>query len=476
LREKHQAVMNPLYIYLFSLLVHIAMFASMFLLPPDILTRSLEYMTIPILVIFPVVSFIIIYLLLDKENKIKAEKSLTEREKQYSALLNNLSTGIVIHAPDTRILFNNIRASQLLGLTNDQMYGKTGIDSNWCFLMEDGSKMPEDKYPVNQVLSTLRPLTGYTVGISRGKDDLVWTLVNAFPEFDSDLKLNQIVVTFTDITKNKQMQEALKESEEKLRITLQSIGDGIIVSDTRSMVINMNPEAERLTGWKLSEAAGKPLHRVFDIINAKTLKTAENPVAKVIATGNIVGLANHTMLLAKDGAKYQIADSGSPIRDKAGNITGVVLVFRNVTDEYEMQEAIQQNEEKLRNIFENGTNIFYSHTPDNVLTYISPQVTNILGYTQEEVMDKWMKLTSDNPINEIGLEHTVNVIKTGKPSPVYNLELLHKDGHKVWVEVHETPVVEDGKTTAVVGALSNITERKKHQDDLERRVFTRISG
>ena len=468
LRKKHQAVMNPLYIYLFSLLVHIAMFASMFLLPSEILTRSLKYMTIPILVIFPFVSFIIIYLLLDKENKIKAEQSLTEREKQYSSLLNNLSTGIVIHAPDTRIIFNNIRASQLLGLTNDQMHGKTAIDSNWHFLMEDGSKMPEDKYPVNQVLSTLRPLAGYTVGICRGKDDLVWALANAFPEFDSDFKLNQIVVTFTDITKNKKNQEALKESEERLRITLQSIGDGVIVSDTSSMVINMNPEAERLTGWKLSEAAGKPLHRVFDIINAKTLKTAENPVAKVIATGNIVGLANHTMLLAKDGEKYQIADSGSPIRDKVGNITGVVLVFRNVTNEYKMQESLQQNEEQLRNIFENGTNMFYSHTPDHVLTYVSPQVKNLLGYTQEEIMDRWMKLSSDNPINEIGFEHTVNAIKTGEPSPVYNLELLHKNGNKVWVEVHEAPVVENGEITAIVGALSDITERKKHQDNLER--------
>jgi PAS domain S-box-containing protein len=131
-----------------------------------------------------------------------------------------------------------------------------------------------------------------------------------------------------------------------------------------------------------------------------------------------------------------------------------------------MQEELRKNAEMFRNIFENGTNIFYSHTPDHVLTYVSPQITNILGYTQEEAMRKWMDLSSDNPINEIGFQHTVNAIKTGKAQPTYKLEILHKNGSKVWVEVREAPVVKDGKTVAVVGALADITESKKHQDAL----------
>jgi PAS domain S-box-containing protein len=468
IRKKYPKAMKAIYIYLFGLLIHVIMLLTVLLLPWDIALKTLKNITIPIIVIYPFVSSIIIYLLLDKEQKIQSEDALTEREKQYSALLNNLSTGIVIHAPDTKIIFNNLKASQLLGLTYDQMCDRTAIDSNWHFVMEDGSIMSEDKYPVNQVLSTLHPLSGYVVGINRSKDDLVWALVNAFPEFDSDMQLSQIIVSFTDITKDKQMQEALKESEEKLRITLNSIGDGVIVTDTQARVVNMNPESERLTGWKLSEAKGNPLRKIFDIINAKTLKTSENPVAKVIATGNIVGLANHTMLLAKDGAKYQISDSGAPIRDKEGNITGVVLVFRDVTTDYKMQEEISENEEKLRNIFENGTNVFYSYGPDYILTYVSPQITSILGYTREEMMVNWKIFASDNPINKDAIEITANAIKTGKPAPTYILELIRKDGEKVWVEARENPVVKDGETISVVGALTDITQRKKHQDDLER--------
>ena len=466
IRKKYSKAMKAPYIYIFSLLVHIVMLLTVFLLPLAKALKILEYISIPVIGIFPFVSYVIIALLLDKEDKIRSENILAEREKQYSALLNNLSTGILIHSQDTGVIFNNPRASQLLGLTTDQMRGKKAVSSNWHFIMEDGSVMPEEEYPVNQVLKSRLPLNAYIFGIKRSKDDLVWVLVNAFPEFDSDMQVSQVVVSLTDITKNKQVQEALKESEEKLKITLNSIGDGVIVSNTESLVTSMNPEAERLTGWKSSDACGKPLEKVFNIINAKTLEKAESPVAKVIATGNIVGLANHTMLIAKNGSKHQIADSGAPIKDEDGEITGVVLVFRDVTEEYRIQEELQNNEEKLRNIFDHATNIFYSHTPDHIITYISPQVKDILGYTQEEAKFEWMNLTSDNPINKIGFENTVNAIKTGKASDTYDLELLHKDGHKIWVEVREAPVVKNGKTVAIVGALIDITEKKKHQDEL----------
>ena len=468
LKNKYPATVKLLYIYFFGLIVHVVMLLCMFTLPLDIALKTLESITIPVLVVYPSISFIIISLLLDKESKIKAENALAEREKQYATLLNNFSSGIVIHDPDTRITFSNHRASQLLGLSTDQMYGKTTVDPVWHLVMEDGSRMTEDNYPVNQVLRTLHPLTGYIVGINRAKNDLVWVWVDAFPEFDLDMQLRQVVVTFTDITKNIQVQEALKESEEKLRITLNSIGNGVIVTDINGKVTSMNPESERLTGWKLSKAEGKPLEKVFAIINAKTLKVAENPAKKVLSQSKEIGPVEHTMLLSKDGSKYQVTNSCSPIRDKTGNISGVILVFRDITEEYRMQEELYLNEERFRNIFEHGTDMFFSHTPDHILTYVSPQVMDVLGYSQEEALDEWMNFTSDNPANKIGFEHTVNAIKTTKPSPSYDLELLHKNGQKVWVEVRESPVVKDGKTISIVGALTDISKRKKDKDELDR--------
>jgi len=132
----------------------------------------------------------------------------------------------------------------------------------------------------------------------------------------------------------------------------------------------------------------------------------------------------------------------------------------------ERTKELSVSEEKLRNIFENSTNLFYSHTPDHILTYLSPQVKDILGYTQEEAMNKWTEFVSDNPINEIGFNHTIEAIKTGKRQPTYELELVKKDGEKLWVEVREAPMVKDGKTVSIVGALADITERKQAEEAL----------
>jgi len=136
----------------------------------------------------------------------------------------------------------------------------------------------------------------------------------------------------------------LRESENNLSITLHSIGDGVIVTDENGCITRMNPIAETFTGWSIKDALGKTLPEVFHIINAFSRKMCENPVEKVLETGRIVGLANHTTLIAKDKTEYQIADSGAPIRDKSGKIIGVVLVFQNVTEQYELQDQLHQSQ------------------------------------------------------------------------------------------------------------------------------------
>ncbi len=137
----------------------------------------------------------------------------------------------------------------------------------------------------------------------------------------------------------------LLESSENLKITLNSIGDAVIATDIKSKITRMNPAAERLTGWDNESANGKPLHIVFKIVNAKTLENVENPVKKVIKTGKITGLANHTMLISKHGEKYQIADSAAPIKDNNGVIQGIVIVFRDVTQKYKMSEQLRETQE-----------------------------------------------------------------------------------------------------------------------------------
>jgi PAS domain S-box-containing protein len=133
-------------------------------------------------------------------------------------------------------------------------------------------------------------------------------------------------------------------SEQELRTTLNSIGDGVIVCDVEGRVQMMNPVAEQLTGWSLEEAMNAPLEQVFEIVHEISRETVENPVAKVKRLEGIVGLANHTVLIRKNGTELHIADSGAPIQDKAGRMTGIVLVFRDVTMERRTQDALLASE------------------------------------------------------------------------------------------------------------------------------------
>jgi PAS domain S-box-containing protein len=138
--------------------------------------------------------------------------------------------------------------------------------------------------------------------------------------------------------------EELFQSEQQLRTTLDSIGDGVITCDAGGHIQMMNPVAQELTGWSQSEANGQPLEKVFHIVNETTRKTVENPVAKVKRLDSVVGVANHTVLVRKDGTELNIADSGAPIRDKNGETVGIVLVFRDVTMERKTQDALIANE------------------------------------------------------------------------------------------------------------------------------------
>ena len=136
----------------------------------------------------------------------------------------------------------------------------------------------------------------------------------------------------------------LYESREWLHTTLRSIGDAVMVCDANSNVQFMNPVSEELTGWPLDEAVNKPLRQVFHIIHEHTRKEAENPVEKVRRLNKVIGLANHTALISRNGTEYVIDDSAAPINDKSGNLIGIVLVFRDITDQKRAEAALIASE------------------------------------------------------------------------------------------------------------------------------------
>lgn len=160
------------------------------------------------------------------------------------------------------------------------------------------------------------------------------------PFRDVDGNIVGTVTTFQEISERKRAQEELAAEREQLAVTLRSIGDGVITTDTEGRIVMMNKVAEELCGWSQKDVVGKPLSEVFVIVHEETGEPCASPVELVLSTGNIITLANHTTLIAKDGTRRNIADSGAPIRDAASSIIGVVLVFRDVTEKQRTEKEL----------------------------------------------------------------------------------------------------------------------------------------
>ena len=163
---------------------------------------------------------------------------------------------------------------------------------------------------------------------------------------------NEVNVYGNDVTEQRWAFEQLAAEKERLRVTLGSIGDAVIATDDESRVTLLNGVAEELTGWSAGAATGRHVDEVFRIISEETRQPAVNPIRRVLAEGIVVGLANHTALVARDGSERPIADSAAPIRDAQGRVSGVVLVFRDQTMEREAEEALRESERRVRTMLQ----------------------------------------------------------------------------------------------------------------------------
>lgn len=268
--------------------------------------------------------------------------------------------------------------------------------------------------------------------------------------------------------KQRDVYRQLYRSRQEFRTTLYSIGDAVITTDIRGKIKYLNPVAEELTGWRERQVEGKPLRRVFKIINEETRQNAENPVERVLREGLVVGLANHTLLIAKDGREVPIADSGAPIRDEDGNIIGVVLVFRDQTAERAAQKALEESEEKYRLIVENSHDGIEISQDDRII-FCNTRFAEMLGYTDDEIKNiPFSQIFTEEATRELYGRQALRRAAIALPH-FYETTFYRKDHSLIDVQVSYKIIDYRGKP-ATFGTIRDITAQKQAQKEYQQLI------
>jgi PAS domain S-box-containing protein len=264
------------------------------------------------------------------------------------------------------------------------------------------------------------------------------------------------------VRERKRAEDTLAGEKELLATTLASIGDAVIVTDVQGRITSLNAEAEQLTGWSNSEAMGQPFSTVLSILNDRTGEPVENPVEKVLRQGRAVALANHAVLVAKDGRHIPIDDSAAPIRRPTGELLGVVLVFRDVTEQRKSERALGH----LAAIVKYSGDAVVSKDLNGVIQSWNASAERLFGYRPEEIIGK--PVTMLIPADRLGEEEKIiGRLQRGLPAERIDTLRLTKDGRLIPVSVSVSPIKD--KEGNVIGAsklVHDISDRKRWEHQL----------
>jgi PAS domain S-box-containing protein len=407
----------------------------------------------------------------------RTEKALLESETRLKAMINSSQDPILTISPDRLILSVNPAFKNLYGYRSEEAIGQSvallHVDE------EAFQRFGEKIYPI---IVKEGFWTGEWKFKSHGGRIIPIELTMSYLQSPDGKKMGYLAI-HRDISERKRAEEELKEGEERYRTTLMSVGDGVIATDALGRIKLMNPVAETLTGWNQEEAEGRALPEVFRIINEETRNPVDNPASRVIQKGAVVGLANHTLLIDREGREYPIADSGAPILNAQGAIMGVVLVFRDQTEEREAQEILKSQHKVLEKIIQSAPYIL-------VLVNQEVRVENI-NYAGEvftgQPREKMLGLLGGevfrcfNSFDGLGCGRNADcqtcpirtrvrhTFQTGEPlyEQEGQLTVVDEGGQKITLEllISTAPVKMEGSEKVLVTVV-DVTKRKKMEEEL----------
>jgi PAS domain S-box-containing protein len=266
-------------------------------------------------------------------------KEIKQSEARFQTIFDNVSDAILVHSTEESndIVDVNLRALELYDYSKEQFLQISIGDISQG---EPPYSLTEAKQWMDKAVKGQNP--GFEWLAKKRSGELFWTEIHMrTTQFGND---TFILVSIRDITERKTSEIALRESEENLRTTLNSIGDGVIATDTEGQITRMNPIAERLTGWSENEAIGLPLPMVFRLKSFQADRVVQSTLNQFISDMSTLSVSNETLLVSRNQQEYLISQSGAPIRDSANEVIGLVLVFRDITEERTLQERVRHGQ------------------------------------------------------------------------------------------------------------------------------------
>jgi PAS domain S-box-containing protein len=261
-------------------------------------------------------------------------------------------------------------------------------------------------------------------------------------------------------------ERAFAEQAERLRTTLASIGDAVITTDMEARIANMNAVAESLTGWTAADAMGHRLDAVFRIVNESSREAVENPALRALREGVIVGLANHTILIAKDGAERPIDDSAAPIRCKDGEVVGCVLVFRDMSERHRQNAELEKRERQFRTLAESIPQLAWMANADGHIVWYNRRWYDYTGTTLEQMAGwGWQSVHDPEELPKV-LEQWKTSLAAGTPLEM-TFPLKGRDGRFRPFLTRVEPVKDDeGRVVQWFGTNTDIAEQKRAEQAL----------
>jgi PAS domain S-box-containing protein len=270
-------------------------------------------------------------------------------------------------------------------------------------------------------------------------------------------------------------QARARERSDLLRITLASIGDAVITTDNEGRVTYLNAVAESLTGWRQEDATGQPLDTVFRALDEQTRKPIESPATRALREGTVVSLANHTLLVGRDGAERPVDDSAAPIRDELGRVSGCVLIFRDVSERRRLEKAVAARfleARLLASIVESSDDAIVRKSLDSVIESWNAGAERMFGYTADEAVGRHISIVI--PPDRLAEEdRIIATLKEGRRVEPFETERVRRDGRRIRVSVTISPIKDEaGNVVAASKIARDVTRQRKAE--AEREMFATL--